>query len=278
MRYIAAAAGNAHTVLLRSDGLCAVFGSNKQSQCGVPELPGSLYYVSIAAGLYHSVLIRSDGAALAFGSNHMGKCDVPVLSGESVCYVAAAAGGYHTVLLRSDGQAVAFGDDEHGQCRIPQLPADLHFVAASAGHEHTALLRSDGHIVVFGSDARGQLQGPLYLESESFRLPAAVTAVVVTLHATSDGADGMHVLFTNVGGDKITSVHVDPQRASLGGLRRMIAARLREPLWEVAMVRPDDESVLAMSNDDSSLADVFLPSRAISSGDGDAHVHLRAGR
>ncbi|CAK0796691.1 unnamed protein product [Prorocentrum cordatum] len=58
------AAGDEHTVLLRSDGAAVA--------CG-------LAYVQVAAGGVHTVLLRSDGAAVACGWNVFQQCDLPAL-------------------------------------------------------------------------------------------------------------------------------------------------------------------------------------------------------
>jgi len=148
-QYVVAAAGDFHTVLIRSDGDAVAFGRYDHGQCDVPELPPGTQYVVAAAGRCRTILIRSDGDAVAFGRNGYGQCDVPELP-PGTQYVVAAAGDFHTVLIRSDGDAVAFGWNDYGQCDVPELPPGTQYVDAAAGEEHTVLIRSDGDAVAFG--------------------------------------------------------------------------------------------------------------------------------
>ena len=56
------AAGCAHTVLVRSDGVAVAVGADKEGQCRVPPPPShELFYTGAAAGDRHTVLLRSDG-------------------------------------------------------------------------------------------------------------------------------------------------------------------------------------------------------------------------
>jgi hypothetical protein len=128
VQYVSAAAGDAHTVLLRNDGQALAFGQDDWGVCAVPPLPAGLRYMMAAAGANHTVLLRSDGEAVAFGSNGDGRCDIPARP-QGVRYVSVAAGGYHTLLVRSDGQAVACGRNDHQQCEVPELPEGVTYVS-----------------------------------------------------------------------------------------------------------------------------------------------------
>ena len=119
-----AAAGSAHTVLLRSDGAAVACGSSGLGQCNLPALDGGLTYTQVSAGGAHTVLLKSDGTAVACGSNGLGQCNLPALDG-GLTYAQVAAGGSHTVLLRSDGTAVACGDNYDGRCNLPALDEGL---------------------------------------------------------------------------------------------------------------------------------------------------------
>eukprot|EP00927_Polykrikos_kofoidii_P059408 TRINITY_DN54568_c0_g1_i1.p1 TRINITY_DN54568_c0_g1~~TRINITY_DN54568_c0_g1_i1.p1 ORF type:complete len:477 (+),score=68.95 TRINITY_DN54568_c0_g1_i1:57-1487(+) len=183
------AAGEAHTVLIRSDGVALAFGSNKQGQCVIPPLPSSaLRYVGAAAGSQHTILLRSDGAALAFGSDNHGQCQVPPLQSSEMRYVFAVAGSWHTVLLRNDGVAIAFGRDNEGQCRVPSLPSgkDLKYVSAAAGWFHTVLVRSDGAALAFGKRHESQCWVPRLPRSD-LRYVAVAASSEHTVLVRSDG-------------------------------------------------------------------------------------------
>merc|ERR1712232_1240087 len=88
IRYVAAAAGKAHTVLLQSDGQAVANGLNDRGQCEIPVLPPGLRYVRAAAGSTHTVLLRSDHRAAACGGNDEGQCSLP----DPRSFVEVAAG------------------------------------------------------------------------------------------------------------------------------------------------------------------------------------------
>merc|ERR1719343_562691 len=66
MSYIAAAAADTHSVLIRSDGRALAFGS-PASACAVPEPPEGVRYVAATAGYCKTILIRDDGHAVVIG-------------------------------------------------------------------------------------------------------------------------------------------------------------------------------------------------------------------
>jgi len=115
-----AAAGQDHSVLLKSDATVAAFGENLDGQCDIPALAEGATYIEIAGGGDHTVLLVGDGTAIACGRNEDGQCNIPALA-EGVTYTQISAGSDHTLLLLSDGTAVACGSDFDGQCSIPAL-------------------------------------------------------------------------------------------------------------------------------------------------------------
>ncbi|CAK0902385.1 unnamed protein product [Prorocentrum cordatum] len=179
------AAGDEHTVLLRSDGAAVACGRNGYQQCDLPALGEGLAYVQVAAGGAHTVLLRSDGAAVACGSNQYQQRDLPAL-GEGLAYVQVAAGGVHTVLLRSDGAAVACGINQYQQCDLPALGEGLAYVQVAAGGVHTVLLRSDGAAVACGINQYQQCDLPALGEGLAYVQVAAGGVHTVLLR--SDGA------------------------------------------------------------------------------------------
>jgi hypothetical protein len=105
------AAGDKHTVGLRSNGTVAAVGGNSKGQCNVSDWTD---IVAIAAGDEHTVGLRSDGTVVAVGWNEYGQCSVS----DWRDIVAIAAGVHHTVGLRSDGTVVAVGYKDEGQCDV----------------------------------------------------------------------------------------------------------------------------------------------------------------
>ena len=61
------AAGEYHTILLRSDGNVAACGRNEDGQCDTPLLAGDVTYTGVSAGRSHTVLLQSDGNVVACG-------------------------------------------------------------------------------------------------------------------------------------------------------------------------------------------------------------------
>ena len=105
------AAGDWHTVGLKSDGTVVAVGDNEYGQC---DVGGWKDIVAVAAGDAHTVGLKSDGTVVAVGWNDDGQCDV----GGWKDIVAVAAGDLHTVGLKSDGTVVAVGENDDGQCKV----------------------------------------------------------------------------------------------------------------------------------------------------------------
>ena len=81
----ALAAGDCHTVGLRSDGTVVARGWNSMGQCYVDNWTD---IVAVTAGTWHTVGLRSDGTVVATGRNNSGQCNV----GDWTEIVTVAAG------------------------------------------------------------------------------------------------------------------------------------------------------------------------------------------
>ena len=161
------AAGNLHTVLLRSDGKVVACGANREGQCIIPALDDGLTYTQASAGSEHTILLRSDGLAVAFGDNEFGQCDIPPLI-DGIEYTQVSAADFHNVLLRSDGSAVACGENTYGQCNIPPLKDQISYTQIFAGGSHSVCLQSDGRAVACGLNRQGQCDIPPLGEGMSY--------------------------------------------------------------------------------------------------------------
>jgi hypothetical protein len=178
------AAGERHTVGLKSDGTVVAVGDNAHGQCDVDDWEN---IIQVAAGGYHTVGLKSDGTVVAVGYDYYGQCDVgdwtnikQVAAGAyhtvglkydgtvvAVGYaywwqcnvggwtniVQVAAGGYHTVGLKSDLTVLAAGYNYHGQCDVSSW---TNIVQVAAGGYHTVGLRSNGNAVAVGDNGYGQ--------------------------------------------------------------------------------------------------------------------------
>ena len=149
----AIAAGQKHTVGLRTDGTVVVaevvgkFDHYNQS--------GALKWediIAVAAGNSHTVGLKADGTVVAVGNNNYDQCgQYYKIHWEDI--VAIAAGGGHTVGLKADGTVVAIGDNSSGQCNVSKWK---NIISIAAGRNHTIGLRTDGTVCAVGYNYSGQ--------------------------------------------------------------------------------------------------------------------------
>ncbi|HRI14795.1 MAG TPA: immunoglobulin domain-containing protein, partial [Verrucomicrobiota bacterium] len=127
----AIAAGQNHTVALKSDGTVVAWGDNGLGQVTGVFL-GDTYVVAnpvtlgsevlrevraVAAGYGYTLALKQDGTVVAWGNNDNGQTDIP----EDLRGVTAiAAGPNRAVALKSDGTVVAWGNNDNGQTDIPE--------------------------------------------------------------------------------------------------------------------------------------------------------------
>jgi alpha-tubulin suppressor-like RCC1 family protein len=172
----AIAAGNGHSLALKSDGTVVAWGFNHFGQANVPaNLSG---VTAIAAGGTHSLALKSEGSVVAWGSNSAGQRTVPAgLSGVT----AIVAGASHNLALKSDGTVVAWGWNNFGEATVP---ANLSGVAAiAAGNGHSLALKSDGTVVAWGWNFAGQTNVPANLSG----VAAIAAGYLYSLALKSDG-------------------------------------------------------------------------------------------
>ena len=130
----AIAAGEFHTVALKSNGTVWAWGRNDYGQVGdgttiekhipvsVSGLTGII--IAISAGELHTVALKNDGTVWAWGRNNYGQLgdgtttdsDTPVKVNSLTGITAISAGESHTVALQSDGTLWAWGkNNDYGQ-------------------------------------------------------------------------------------------------------------------------------------------------------------------
>jgi len=181
------AAGDFHTVALRTDGTVWTWGWNGRGQLGTDATPTShrptqvqalTNVIAISAGRSHTVALRSDGTVWAWGCNEYGQLGDGTTGGEGETrftpvqvqaltdVTAISAGGSHTVALQNDGTVWTLGRNEHGQLGDGTTinryaPVRVHILtnvtAVSAGSWDTVALRNDGAVWAWGSSMADQL-------------------------------------------------------------------------------------------------------------------------
>ena len=100
------AAGSAHTVALKANGMVVAVGNSRDGQCNVSDWRGH-NIIAITAGDSHTVGLKADGTIVAVGNNRDGQCNVSNWRD----MVAIAAGSSHTVGLKTDSTVVAAGNN-----------------------------------------------------------------------------------------------------------------------------------------------------------------------
>jgi len=137
------AAGDRHTVGLKTDGTVVAVGWNAFGQCNVG---GWTEVLQIAAGAWHTVGLQSDGTIVVVGWNISGQCDV----GSWTNIVQVATGDWHTVGLQFNGTVVAVGNNTYGQCDVGSW---TNIVQVATGGRHTVGGKADGRVIAGGSSA-----------------------------------------------------------------------------------------------------------------------------
>jgi alpha-tubulin suppressor-like RCC1 family protein len=189
----AIAAGNFHSLFLKSGGSLWGMGANDSGQLGdgtfngidQPEQIVASNVTAIAAGGAHSLFLKTDGSLWAMGANDSGQLGDGTFATSSPYgtnqpeqivasnVTAIAAGGGHSLFLKSDGSLWVMGFNNWGQLGdgtsnnacVPEQIVASHVVAIAAGDIHSLFLKSDGSLWVMGCNQDGQLGDGFYLST-----------------------------------------------------------------------------------------------------------------
>ena len=184
----AVAAGDGHSLIVRTDGSLWAMGLNAYGELGdgtttqrdapVLVLSGGVQAVAagdlqtVAAGGRHTLFVKTDGSLWAMGDNTYGQfggetrtqydSPVQILAGG---VQAVAAGAYHSLILETDGSLWAMGDNTYGQLgdgTTIQRSSPVQIFSGgvrtmAAGDWHTLILMTDGSLWATGANWWGQL-------------------------------------------------------------------------------------------------------------------------
>jgi hypothetical protein len=186
------AAGNNHSLALKSNGEVWAWGRNGDGELGnnstanssVPvQVVNQSDFVAIAGGGSHSLALKSNGEVWAWGSNSNGQLGdgtsgtdrlvpVKVADGDGVNsdFVAISGNNLHSLALKSNGEVWAWGRNSFGRLgdnsttnrSAPVKVADgdgvnSDFVAIAAGGTHSLALKSNGEVWAWGYNLYGRL-------------------------------------------------------------------------------------------------------------------------
>lgn len=179
---VAVAAGDAHTMVLLSDGTLWAAGANSAGLLGdgTEDSRAMLVHImsdvaSVSAGSQHTLVVKRDRTLWGFGSSDSGLLglgnDAPIgqLTPTRIMteVVAASAGEWHSLAIRADGTLWVFGSNSNGQLGgevelmqavpVPVLALGANAVAVSAGARHSLVVTRDQELWAFGDNSSGQL-------------------------------------------------------------------------------------------------------------------------
>ncbi|RKO87386.1 regulator of chromosome condensation 1/beta-lactamase-inhibitor protein II [Blyttiomyces helicus] len=196
-RFVAAACGWDHTLLVCDESRVWGFGSDEEGQIagsggeGVPTIIEGITgrVQRIGCGLRHSIAIGDVGEVWGWGGNRHGELGAAGVLGEPrrgratravvptptvlplPPTLAVACGQHHTILLTQSGRILAFGRNRFGQLGtdpslLPRSSAPIEIrlpphagrpIHVFSGWSHAGVICSSGHVFLWGRNDHGQL-------------------------------------------------------------------------------------------------------------------------
>ncbi len=221
---VAISTGDAHTLLLRNDGVVLAFGCNDSGQLGragtapaasAVVVAGLPPITAVAAGGALSLALDASGNVWSWGRGALGDSsglfaprNTPAQIAGLTGVTAIAAAYNHAIALRSDGSVWGWGSNGNGKLGIGSNVANQFtpvatgltagITAIAAGGDNSMALRSDGVVLVVGINEVGQLGAPSPGFSTTWvPIPGVANAVAIaaaaqtaTSHLFAVRADG----------------------------------------------------------------------------------------
>jgi alpha-tubulin suppressor-like RCC1 family protein len=216
------AAGQYHSLFLKSDGSLWVMGWNMYGQLGdgtynQTNLPEQIVVASnvtaIAAGADHCLLLKSDGSLWGMGANsagqlgdgvfnsvppHLGTNQPQNIVASNVTAISAGAG--HSLFLKSDGSLWVMGYNHYGQLgdgtynntNRPEQIVASNVTAIAAGGEHSLFIKNDGSLWAMGYNNNGQLGDGT---ANTTNRPEQILASNITAVAAGSFIDGQGIIY-----------------------------------------------------------------------------------
>jgi hypothetical protein len=157
---VAVAAGIAHAIALRADGVLVGWGDNTYGQLNIP--PNATNVVSIECGPYNSMALMVDGSVAVWGQYADGLLVVPP---DATNIVAIALTSGDAAALRADGSFLVWGSPQVN-AKITTIPPGLGpVVAVDLGAQHAIVLQADGVPVAWGNNSSYQTNVPAGLSN-----------------------------------------------------------------------------------------------------------------
>jgi alpha-tubulin suppressor-like RCC1 family protein len=187
----AAAAGDDHSLALKTDGSLWEWGGNWE-----PSRPSQVMnrVAAMAAGEDYSLALRTDGTLWGWGWNAYGQIgdgtttDRPEPVFVIGRVVAVAVGAWNSFALKADGTLWAWGWD------YGPRPAALmdRVTALASGDDHTLVRKADGSLRAWGDNSSGQLgDGTRRRRAHTVHVMNGVSALAVGLsHSLAFRDDG----------------------------------------------------------------------------------------
>ena len=191
------AAGDAHSLAIKTDGTLWAWGFNLFGQLGnglntirlAPTQIGiATDWSQIAGGDGHTVALKTNGTIWTWGDNQylqLGNgtsgpgtnTNVPAQLGTATDWVKVATGEYHSFAIKTDGTLWAWGRNEWSQLgdgtnvnknNPIQIGTATNWGQMGGGRQHSLALKNDGNLWATGRNTLGQLGDGTNISQTSF--------------------------------------------------------------------------------------------------------------